>query len=366
MSGVLICGTAFAAFAQDLDNLSPQELLPLAQKEGKVTIFSLSSRMNSVEAAFEDAYPGIDVQTVDMNSNKQIARVTAEQQAKAHSVDVLYLADTSVVKRDLLDKNYVQGYIPPRLIAELPDQFKKPLLVHRLTARALMYNESAYPDGSPVSNLWELTTPQWRGKVVTIDPTLSGVPLDMFVTIALHPDEMAAAYEKQFGKPIEVDEDLSGAGEQFIRDLYANDLILVSDDETLYGAVGTVGKKDAPVGFINYSARRNNKKNGLALQIANEVEPASGFMFPSVLAVVNNAPNPAAARLLIDFLMGDETPSGGAGFQPFNVPGDYSPRPSIKSDEDAIPLDELNLWMFDAEKVSGVRSKISDLILSLQ
>jgi len=63
------------------------------------------------------------------------------------------------------------------------------------------------------------------------------------------------------------------------------------------------------------------QKEGWALQIANNVEPANGILFPAVLTVGDKAPHPAAARLLIDFMFGDGTPTGGAGFDPFNVPG---------------------------------------------
>lgn len=97
-----LCSTALAAFlvlpaavmADDLDGLTPEQLLPLAQKEGSVTVFSLSSRIAKIEAAFEAAYPGIDLIGLDMSSTKQIARVEAEQQAGVHAVDVLYIADS--------------------------------------------------------------------------------------------------------------------------------------------------------------------------------------------------------------------------------------------------------------------------------
>ena len=85
------------ALAEDLDGLTPEQLLPLAKKEGSVTVFSLSSRIAKIEKAFEDAYPGIDLIGLDMSSTKQIARVEAEQQAGVHAVDVLYIADTPVV-----------------------------------------------------------------------------------------------------------------------------------------------------------------------------------------------------------------------------------------------------------------------------
>src|SRR3546814_14930531 len=101
-----------------------------------------------------------------------------------------------------------------------------------------MYNEAAYPDGSPVTNLWQLTLPEWTGKVLMADPTQRGELLDLLTQIALSGDEMAAAYQAQFGKDIAADSDLANAGEQFIRDLCGNDLIPGPNPDDLHQAEG--------------------------------------------------------------------------------------------------------------------------------
>lgn len=204
-----------------------------------------------------------------------------------------------------------------------------------------MYNEAAYRDGSPVKNLWQLTLPEWSGRVMMVDPTQRGELLDLLTAIALHPDEMAAAYMAQFGQDIAVDSDLDGAGEQFIRNLFLNDLVLVSNSDDLNKAVGTGDAKNPPVGFGTYSDRRDNKEEGWALQVANDVAPANGILFPAVLAVADKAPHPAAARLAIDFMFGDDSADGGPAFAPFNVPGDYATRDSIADDPDSVPLEGL-------------------------
>lgn len=357
---------AGGAAAQNLDTMTREQLVAQAVKEGSVTIFSLSSRIARIEKAFESAYPGIDLIGLDMSSVKQIARLEAEQQAGVSAVDVLYLADTPVVYDKLLKAGRVQTYVPPRLAGEIDTVHKAPLLVHRLSTKVLMYNEAAHPNGSPVSNLWQLTTPQWRGKVLMVDPAQRGELLDLMTEIALHPDEMAAAYKAQFGKDIAVDKDLKGAGEQFIRALFKNDLILVANSDLVNKAVGDKISKNPPVGFSTYSDRRDNKKEGWALQVANNVEPANGILFPAVLTIASKAPHPAAARLLIDFMFGDNSPTGGPAFEPFNVPGDYATRKTIADDPDSVPLDKLKAWRIDPARTAAARKRINDLIISLQ
>ena len=364
LAALLILPTV--AMADDLDGLTPEQLLPLAQKEGSVTVFSLSSRIAKIEKAFEEAYPGIDLIGLDMSSTKQIARVEAEQQAGVNAVDVLYIADTPVVFDKLLEEKRVVNYVPPRIAGELEDRYKAPLLTQRLSTKVLMYNEKAFPDGSPVTNLWQLTKPEWNGRVLMVDPSQRGELLDLLTEISLHPDEMAAAYKAEFGKDIEVEDGLQGAGEQFVKALIENDLIMLPNSDVLNKSIGDVNAKNPPVGFGTYSDRRDNEKEGWALQVANNVEPANGILFPAVLTIADKAPHPAAARLLIDFMFGDNSPTGGPGFEPFNVPGDYAVRKSIADHPDSVKLGELKAWTIDPAKTAAARGRISDLIITLQ
>src|SRR3546814_19028183 len=122
----------------------------------------------------------------------------------------------------------------------------------RLSTKVLMYNEAAYPDGSPVTNLWQLTLPEWTGKVLMVDPTQRGELLDLLTQIALSGAEMAAAYQAQFGKAIAVDSDLANASEQFIRDLFGNDLILVSNSDDPHQAMGDTTASAKHVSFGPY------------------------------------------------------------------------------------------------------------------
>jgi iron(III) transport system substrate-binding protein len=241
-----------------------------------------------------------------------------------------------------------------------------PLLANRISTKVLMYNEAAYPEGSPVTNLWELTQPEWNGRVVMVDPLLRGDYLDLMVEIVLRSEEMAEAYEELFGEPIELDEGINSAGEQWISDLFANGVVLVDDTDTVNEAVGLIDQENPPVGFTSYSDRRDNEEEGWALQLANDVVPSPGIAFPALLGLARNAPHPAAARLLIHFMMGDDTETGGEGYAPFYVPGDYATRIDIIPHPDAVPFDEFNAWSIDAEATFEIRQDIADFILTLQ
>ncbi|HET8726261.1 MAG TPA: ABC transporter substrate-binding protein [Alphaproteobacteria bacterium] len=357
---------AVPAAAQDLDSMTPEQLLPLAQEEGRVTVYSFTSRIARVETAFEEAYPGIDMIGYDMSSTEQITRLRAEAEAGIANADVVYISDAPVVFTELLEAGLIARYVPPRVADRLDEEFKTPLLAQRLSTKVLMYNEEAYPNGSPVDNLWELTTEDWNGRVIMVDPLQRGDYLDLMAEFVLRADEMAAAYEAHFGEPIALEDGVENAGEQFIVDLLENDLVLVASTDEVNAAIGSKGQASPPIGFTSYSDRRDNEDEGWALQVVNDVEPANGIIFPAVLAVTSNAVNPAAARLAIDFLMGDDSETGGAGFAPFYVPGDYATRNDIPGHPDAVPLDEFTAWRIDPAASAAIRQQVGDLVLALQ
>ncbi|SDI39455.1 ABC transporter substrate-binding protein [Salipiger marinus] len=366
LAGLALTALALPAAAQHLDGLSAADLLPQAQAEGSVTVYSFTSRIGRVEEAFEAAYPGIDMIGYDLSSTEQITRLKAEAAAGQTVADVIYVSDTPVVTTELLESGLLSPYVPPRVAELVPAQFTSPLLAQRLSTKVLMYNEETYPDGAPVDSLWDLTRPEWAGKVVMVDPLQRGDYLDLMTEIVLRAEEMATAYEAEFGAPIELDSGLRSAGEQFIADLFANDLVLVGSTDDVNAAIGTLGQEAAPIGFTSYSDRRDNAEEGWALQVANDVAPANGIVFPAVLALTAAPQNPAAARLAIDFLMGDDSDTGGAGFAPFYVAGDWATRTDITPHQDAIPLDQFNGWQIDAVKSAEIRAEVADLILTLQ
>lgn len=354
-----------AADATDWDALSHDELVAMAEDEGTVSVYAFTSRIASVEEAFEAAYPGVDVVASDISSTELIQRLASENAAGSATADVAYVSDAPVVVTELLADGILTPYLPPRVAEALPAEHQRPLVANRISTKVLMYNEEAHPDGAPVDNLWALTEPEWSGKVVLVDPTVRGDYLDLVTEFSMRADEMAEAYDAHFGEAISLDEGVEDAGLQFVADLYANDAVLVDDTDTVNAAVGATGQAAPPVGFTTYSDRRDNEDEGWALQVADGVAPAPGIAFPALLGVTADAAHPAAARLLIDFMMGDDSATGGPAFEPFYVAGDYPTRTDIEAPEGAVSLEELGAWTIDPEATAERRDAVSDFLLTL-
>ena len=360
------CGSLTAAVAESvLDGTDLDALVEAATKEGSVVIYSFTSRIAKVEKAFEETYPGIDLIPADMSSTEMITRLTAEYNAGSAKADAVYISDAPMVYTSLIKNGILEQYIPPQFSDRIPEKYQTPLLSNRISTKVLMYNEDSYPDGCPVTNLWQLVEPEWRSRVIMVDPSVRGDYLDLMTEIVLQSDAMAQAYETYYGKPIELADGIENAGYQFIKSLMENDVILVSSTDDVNAAVGAIGQTNAPVGFTSYSDRRDNEDEGWALQIANDVEPACGISFPALLALVPGAEHPNAAKLLIYFMMGDDSETGGPAYKPFYVPGDYATRTDIVPHPDAVPFSDLNAWYIDPVKSSEIRSDVADFILSL-
>ncbi|MGO1839124.1 MAG: ABC transporter substrate-binding protein [Candidatus Microbacterium stercoravium] len=350
----------------DWDALSHEELVEMATEEGEVSAYAFTSRIAAIEESFEAEYPDIDVVASDISSSELITRLATEHTAGSATADVAYVSDAPVVVTELLADGVLLPYVPSRVSDALPTEFQEPLPANRLSTKVLMYNEEAHPDGPPVTNLWELTDDEWSGRVVLVDPNVRGDYLDLATEFSLRAEEMASAYADHVGEEITLDDGVPDAGLQFMKDLYANDAVLVDDTDTVNAAVGVTGQEDAPVGFTSYSDRRDNEEEGWALQVASGVAPSPGIVFPAYLGVTANAENPAAARLLIDFMMGDDSATGGPGFEPFYVAGDYPTRTDIDTPADALSLDELAAWRIDPEASAEHRSDVADFLLTIQ
>ena len=66
------------------------DIYKAAKSEGKVVIYSLSSRVFKAVKAFKEKYPGIEVEASDMRGNDQIEKLTREQAAGIYNVDVCF------------------------------------------------------------------------------------------------------------------------------------------------------------------------------------------------------------------------------------------------------------------------------------
>lgn len=324
------------------------ELYSKAKQEGKVVVYSQSSRIKDVKATFEAKYPGIKVEAFNMSTNDIVEKVIREQTAGIFNADVIFVKDASgAVTTELTTKKLVHKYIPKDLSEKMVEPYKSNSsgLVPYFSLRAIFYNTDVYKT-SPVTNWWDLTMPEWKGKVLMNDPIDSADMMDLFLAMIQHSDEMKQAYKEKFGKDI-VLEGTENASYEFIKRFLKNDPVLMKSSDEVVEAVGVSTQGKPPIGIGASSKLRDVIEKKLSIAATYDVLPKISVVGPSYLYVADKAPNVNAAKLMIRYMAG-EADGKSDGFKPFNVMGSWSTR-TDNGRTDQPSIDKLKVWNYDSD-----------------
>jgi iron(III) transport system substrate-binding protein len=175
----------------------------------------------------------------------------------------------------------------------------------RLGTTILAYN-SELNKSCPVTNLWELTQPEWKGKVIIEDPLNDASTLSKLITIAYHADEMKAAYVDMYDAEPVLDADTPDAGWLWLKRFAQNGPVPQPGGDEVDSAFATPGMKENYLAFTSYSNYPDVQDGNLAFEPCWGVKPIVGIQSQSYLGVINQAPHPNAAKLFIRFITSDE------------------------------------------------------------
>jgi iron(III) transport system substrate-binding protein len=134
------------------------------------------------ETEFEKAYPGIDVQWVDMGSQEVLDRIRGE--AVNPQADIWFGAPSESFER-AAKENLLQPY-KPTWAAQVPaaaHDARDMWYGTYLTPEVIAYNGDAIPRDSAPQDWDEVLDPKWRGKVLIRDPIASGTMRAIFGAI---------------------------------------------------------------------------------------------------------------------------------------------------------------------------------------
>lgn len=328
------------------------ELYELAKAQGgTVTLYSISSRCTKVEAAFEAKYPGIDCVPFDISTNELLEKVTREYDAGQHVADVVHIKDQdgSMWKEYVANKVFY-NYKPADIMAHIDPALTATQTPFYIELTQLFYNTEAY-DAPPVTNIWQVTEPQWKGKITMQNP-LDNLSWGSWITgfcVGDEPAKLEAAYEDLYGEKLVLSDGCENAGYEFLKRLHANEPIFFDSSDACVEAVGTPGQADPPIGFGASSKLRKAEENGWVIDAINLV-PNTGIPAVNTLYVVEGCEHPAAAKLLIRFMMGG-IDGDTSGYAPFNTFGGWPVRDDINPPEGAMPYSEVNVAHFDADEI---------------
>lgn len=307
----LLLGCVGSATAADSLNVS--KLIEAAQHEAPITVYDSTGKILKQAKAFSEKY-GVKAIGIKAKAPQILEIISREAQAGNVKADVAFLSDAPAATQQLLAKGYVYSWTPADLKNHIDVTYQNPLTVV-LAPNVWAYNTAQYSE-CPITNIWQLTEPKWRGKVTMQDPLGKPSYTDWFNQMATHYDQqVAAAYQQEFGKPLQTDE--SSATAAFVQALAENGPLLTHSDSDSAQAIGAPDVKQSFVGLISTAKFRNNK-DGMKLGLCHGLKPFAGWSYPSLGLIAKGTHSPNAAKLFIHYMLTSE------GIAPQGVDGKMS------------------------------------------
>lgn len=321
------------------------ELYEKAKAEGKLVVYTISSRTQGVAEKFMAAYPGIEVEVYDISSGTLKEKFLTEYESGLRTVDIVHSKEqVGEYTFEVFGDGLLHNYQPASIFGTTDEKYLAltPLLVE---LNLWFYNTEVY-DKCPVTSWWDLTKQEWKGRVVFQDAASNDAYCAALTAMVQHADEMAADYEAVFGEPIVLAEDEPTAAHAFIKRFLANEPVIAKGSDEVIELVGAVGQENPPVGYSS-SVKLRKQTDGYAINYDPvNMSVSNGIYALNFLGIANECEHPNAAKLFIKYWMGGEDGKG-EGYAPFVSLGTWSVRPENPTTPENVALEDIPLWPVD-------------------
>lgn len=304
------------------------DLYKHALNEDVLHVYTVSGRLFDVAESFQKEYPGLLVEVTYLRAEELTAQIEINAEKGEYNCDLIFITNgDGSLTENLIPKGLAYKYIPFDMEDKISEQGKDTYLSVLLEVALLTYNENHYSE-PPISNWWELTEPEWYGKLYITDPSRSMISYTLFAMMEEHNEEMNKAYTEYFGQEYrDKNEDNGTATQYFIKKLLENGLQIVNDSDDIANAIAAPGKTSDAVGILNASKMRLMEQ-GYPLMACYDLQPFAGVINPANIMVAGGSKNINSAKLFVRWIMG-EADGTGEGYAPFLSEGAWSARTDI-------------------------------------
>lgn len=315
-----------------------------AKKEGKLLVYANTSKIEKAAKTFMEQYPEIKVEAYDLGGDDVRQKTIEEQKAGAFTGDVWASSGGAELVGNVLLKEYVWRFVPDNLLSIVEDQYTHPLLMARLGTSVFAYN-SELETQCPISNIWELTEPAWKGRFFIEDPMIDASTMSKLLTFISKVDEMNAAYVEYYGTQPVLEADTPDVGWLWLKKFTQNGPTPEPGGDDVDAAFATPGMKDSYMALTSYSNMPDVLEGNLAFEPCWGLKPMLGIQSQSYLGIINQAPHPNAAKLWIKFMMSPD------GRKPWAKFGTYFTDSTYEVPEGQKTLAEMQTmtWLIDEQ-----------------
>lgn len=230
-----------------------------------------------VKPALKKQFPDLEIQWFQAGTEKVMAKVAGEIEAKKLQADLLMVADPSYYLT-LKEQNLLLKYDSPnRKDVKLNKDTEGYWTGVRISNMIIAYNTQKVSEADAPKSFKDLLDPKWNGRVAMPSPLLSGTA---YVTAGVLSDKYGWEYfEKLKANGLKVEEGNSAIQNKLLRGEYYAVLILEEN-------ILKMAAKGEPVKVIY---------------------PADGtIVIPSPIAIFNTSKNQDAAKAVLDWWLSKE------------------------------------------------------------
>ena len=292
LSGNLHSADSRAAWQGDWENT-----VKAAEQEGALVIYMTQAFEPVFRETFQKKYPKIKVTTATGRGPELSQRVMSERRADKFAVDLYISGNISpltVFHRAKILEPIKPLLVLPDVVDSSPwyegkhhydDPENRYIFVFEGTPRSgeITFNTKVV-NTAEIKSYWDLLSPKWKGKIVSVDPLVSG--------------PISAAQLFFYRQP-----DL---GAEFIRRLHAEtDIAIVRSNEQMLDWL-SAGKYAFGIGARDVDTAMMQGLPLAQFLPGSLKEGSSVTAYNGTLSFFNRAPHPAAAKVAINWLLSRE------------------------------------------------------------
>jgi iron(III) transport system substrate-binding protein len=297
-----------------------------AKAEGKVIWYTSTpiEQGQKISDAFQKE-TGIKVEMFRSGGSAILRRFQQEIDAGRVAVDVLTHSEPPAAKA--LGKKGLFVAFKPTNFDKVPDAAKDPnglFVGQRLNMMTHYLRSDKIAAGDEPKTWDDLLDPKNKGKLVMTDPSFTSLQVSVVGTMA------------------------KARGWGFYEKIRANDVMIVQGNQQVSDMLKR-GERLIAVGALD-SYAADLKKEGHPIKT---LYPSDGvFVIPSPTSVVKGSPNPNAAKLFAEFMIGDTAQ------KLFPADGGYSARIDIAAPQGSPDLKSLKILAVDDDYISAETPRI--------
>lgn len=324
------------------DNLTLDELISGAKKEGKLVFYSAHGLMvnQHLLKRFSEAYPFVKTDLVRAGGLVIGQRFYAEKSRKVENMDTLF-SGAAELYPDWKKKGYIARVdnLPEwKNVIELAKGEGGRYVSFTFMTHVLAWNRKVYKDEEMPADLWDFTKPEWKNKTASGDPAAAGFALNWFSFASDERPKDPRSPHKS-----------TGLGYKWMEEMYKNGHLLAGQIGNL---TDTIVSGRRPIVVQHW-----DQEIWFAIKQGADLGwryPVQGTIAQHSLIIVNSkAPNPYTARLFVNWLLSREGQTVLIKELGYNfVRKDMKTSDYIKG---RMPIDKC--WILDIEKITSEETR---------